>query len=70
MSEKFTTRCFKKFNDFLEELPDALLEVYVRQRLNHMNRQAQRFGYTEKNVVDGIEIPKYFSFAKVAVKSE
>ncbi len=43
----------------------------IRQRLTHMNRQAQRlFGYTEKNVADGIKIPKYFSFVKVALKFE
>jgi len=46
----------KEFNDFLDELPDALLEVDVRQGLTHMNLQAQRlFGCTAKDVADGIE---------------
>jgi len=50
-----------EFNDFLDELPDALLEVDVRQGLTHMNLQAQRlFGYTAKDVADGIEIPQLF----------
>jgi len=51
----------KQFNDFLDELPDALLEVDVGQGLTHMNRQTQRlFGYTAKDVADGIEIPQLF----------
>ena len=49
-----------QFNNFLD-LPDALLEVEVRQGLTYMNRQAQRlFGYTAKDVADGIEISQLF----------
>jgi len=60
----------KQFNDFLEELPDALLEIdLIRQRLTQMNRQAQRlFGYMEKDVADGIEISKYNCYVKVTLK--
>ena len=52
----------KQSHRFLEDLPDALVEVdFKAERLTYMNSMARAlFGYTKKEVASGIEILRLF----------